>query len=69
MLTDSEKKRLDKDGFLLLENLIPFDTTAQLRERALSLATAEQKTGSGHTYLAKRIARALGYSVSSVVPF
>ena len=52
MLTDSEKKRLDKDGFLLLENLIPFDTTAQLRERALSLATAEQKTGSGHTYLA-----------------
>ena len=50
MLTDPEKKQLDTDGFLLLESLIPPDTTAQLREHALSLATtAEKKSGNGHT--------------------
>ena len=52
MLTKSEKDRLDKDGFLLLESLIPSDTTAQLREQALSLAAAEQTAGKSHTYLA-----------------
>ena len=52
MLTQSEKKQLDTDGFLLLESLIPSDTTAELRERALTLAAAEQKAGKSHTYLA-----------------
>ncbi len=52
MLTESEKNRLNKDGFLLLENLISSDTTAQLRECALSLATAEQEAGKSHSYLA-----------------
>lgn len=51
MLTKSEKKQLDTDGFLLLERLIPPDTTAELRERALSLAVAEQKADKSHTYL------------------
>ena len=52
MLTESEKTQLDQNGFLLLESLIPPDTTAQLQERALALAAAEQKTGKSHTYLA-----------------
>ena len=51
-LTESEKNELDQQGFLLLESLIPADTTAQLREHALSLAVAEQKAGKGHSYLA-----------------
>ena len=52
MLTQSEKKQLNENGFLLLESLIPPDTTDQLRESALSLAAAEQKAGKSHTYLA-----------------
>ena len=52
MLSESEKKQLDEHGFLLLERLIPPDTTTQLRERALTLATAEQEAGKSHTYLA-----------------
>ena len=52
ILTESEKDQLDQHGFLLLESLIPPDTTAQLREHALSLAVAEQKAGKGHSYLA-----------------
>lgn len=52
MLTQSEKKQLDKEGFLLLENLISSDTTVQMRERALLLAAAEQEAGKSHTYLA-----------------
>ena len=57
MLTDSQKNRLDTEGFLLLENLIPTDTTTQLRERALSLATSEQQAGKSHTYLANNSAQ------------
>ena len=52
ILTESEKSQLDQRGFLLLESLIPPDTTAQLRGHALALAAAEQKAGKGHTYLA-----------------
>lgn len=52
MLTQSEKNQLDTEGFLLLENLIPSNTAAELRERALSLAAAEQKSRKSHTYLA-----------------
>ena len=52
ILTESEKDQLDQHGFLLLESLIPPDTTAQLREHALSLAVAEQQAGKGHSYLA-----------------
>ena len=52
MLTESEKAELDQNGFLLLENLIPLETTAHLRERALALAAAEQAAGKNHTYLA-----------------
>ena len=52
MLTKSEKNRLDTDGFLLLEGVIPLDTTAELREHALALAAAEQQAGKSHTYLA-----------------
>ncbi len=52
MLTQSEKNQLDTEGFLLLESLIPPDTTAELRERALSLAAAEQQTDKSHIYLA-----------------
>ena len=51
MLSESEKAQLNQHGFLLLERLIPPDTTAQLRERALTLATTEQETGKSHTYL------------------
>lgn len=51
MLTISDKSQLDLNGFLLLENLISPVTTTQLRKRALELATAEQKAGTGHTYL------------------
>ena len=57
MLTQSEKNQLNADGFLLLENLIPLDTTTQLRECALSLAAAEQKAGKSHTYLANASAQ------------
>ena len=52
MLTEFEKEQLNQHGFLLLENLIPLDTTAQLRERALALTAAEQEAGKSHTYLA-----------------
>ncbi|MYA58491.1 phytanoyl-CoA dioxygenase family protein [Candidatus Poribacteria bacterium] len=52
MLTESEKNQLDQHGFLLLESLIPPDTTTELREYALSLAVAEQEAGKGHSYLA-----------------
>ena len=52
ILTESEKNQLDQHGFLLLESLIPPDTTTELREHALSLAVAEQKAGKGHSYLA-----------------
>ena len=52
ILTESEKNQLDQHGFLLLESLIPSDTTTRLREHSLSLATAEQKAGKGHLYLA-----------------
>ncbi len=52
ILTESEKNQLDQRGFLLLERLIPPETTAELRERALSLAEAEQAAGKGHSYLA-----------------
>ncbi len=57
MLTDSQKNRLDTEGFLLLENLIPTDITTQLRERALSLAASEQQVGKSHTYLANNSAQ------------
>lgn len=52
ILTESEKNQLDQHGFLLLERLIPPDTTTALREHALSLAVAEQEAGKGHSYLA-----------------
>ena len=52
MLTQSEKNQLNTEGFLLLENLIRPDTAAELRERALALAAAEQKSGKSHIYLA-----------------
>ena len=52
ILTESEKNQLDEYGFLLLESLIPADTTTALREHALALAVAEQKAGKGHSYLA-----------------
>ncbi len=52
MLTVSEKEHLNQQGFLLLESLIPLDTTAELRERSLALAEAEKAAGKGHTYLA-----------------
>ena len=52
ILTESEKNQLDQHGFLLLESLIPPDTTTELREHALALAVAEQKAGKGHSYLA-----------------
>lgn len=52
MLTTSEKAHLDAHGFLLLESLIPLDTTAELRSRSLALAEAEQESGQSHTYLA-----------------
>ena len=57
MLTDSQKNQLDTEGFLLLENLIPTDTTTQLREHALSLAASEQQAGKSHTYLANNSAQ------------
>ncbi len=52
MLTESEKNRLDKDGFLLLESLIPTDITTQLRKCSLSLAALEQQASKSYTYLA-----------------
>ena len=52
MLTEPEKEQLDEHGFLLLESLIPLDTTTRLRERSLALAAAERETGKSHTYLA-----------------
>lgn len=52
ILSESEKHQLDQRGFLLLERLIPADTTTELREHALALAEAEQKAGKGHSYLA-----------------
>ena len=52
MLTESEKEQLEEHGFLLLESLIPLDTTARLRKCALALAAAERETGKSHTYLA-----------------
>ena len=51
-LTESEKNELDQHGFLLLESLIPADTTTALREHALALAETEKKAGKGHSYLA-----------------
>jgi len=51
MLTSSEKSQLDQGGFLVLENVITADTTAQLRERALTLAVEEQKAAKSHMYL------------------
>ena len=52
ILTDAEKHQLDTHGFLLLERLIPDALTTQLRDRALALAVAERKAGTGHSYLA-----------------
>ena len=52
ILTESEKEQLDQQGFLLLERLIPAETAMELRERALALAVAEQRAGTGHAYLA-----------------
>ena len=52
ILTTSEKEHLDEQGFLLLESLIPLDTTVQLRKRSLALAEAEKEIGKSHTYLA-----------------
>ena len=52
ILSESEKNQLDQNGFLLLESLIPPDTTTELREHSLALAEAEQKAGKGHSYLA-----------------
>lgn len=57
MLTASEKAHLDRHGFLLLESLIPLDTTLALRERSLVLAEAEKKAGKSHTYLANDTAQ------------
>ena len=57
ILTESEKNQLDQHGFLLLESLIPSDTTTQLRNHSLALATAEQKAGTGHLYLANDTAQ------------
>jgi len=51
MMATAEKTKLDQNGILLLEKLIDLDTTLQLRERSLELATEEQKAGNGHTYL------------------
>ena len=56
-LTDSEKKQLNKEGFLLLESLIPSDTAVKLRKHALALATAERETGSPHLYMANESAQ------------
>ena len=52
ILSASEKNQLDQHGFLLLESLIPTDTTTELREHALALAETEQQAGKGHSYLA-----------------
>ena len=52
ILTESEMEQLDQQGFLLLERLIPAETTMELRECALALAVAEQRAGKGHSYLA-----------------
>ena len=57
MLTALEKGHLDQHGFLLLESLIPLDTTLELRERSLALAEAEKKAGESHTYLANASAQ------------
>ena len=57
ILTESEKNQLDQHGFVLLESLIPSDTTTQLREHSLSLATAEQRDGKGHLYLTDNTAQ------------
>ena len=51
MLTTTEKSQLDQKGYVLLEKVIDLNTTHQLRERSLQLATSEQKAGKGHTYL------------------
>ncbi len=56
-LTDTEKGHLDEHGALLLQNLIPPDTTEQLRETALALAATDRKTGKGYTYLADNTAQ------------
>ena len=56
-LTESEKKQLDTNGFLLLENLISSDIAAQLREHALALAAAERETGNPHLYMANESAQ------------
>ena len=51
MLTTTQKSQLDQKGILLLKNVINLDTTSQLRERALELASTDKKTGKGYTYL------------------
>lgn len=57
MLTTFEKTQLDKNGYLLMKNLITDDTTNQLRKRSLELATSEQKDGKGYTYMANESAQ------------
>lgn len=51
MLTTSQKSQLDQNGILLLKNVIDLDTTHQLRERSLELASADKDLGKGYTYL------------------
>lgn len=51
MLTTTQKSQLDRKGILLLKDVINLDITLQLRELVLELATADRKSGNGHTYL------------------
>ena len=69
ILTELEKQQLDQHGFLLLEGLIPPDTTTRLRECALALAAAEQKTGKSHTYLTNDTAQRVWNLVDKGKPF
>lgn len=51
MLTTSQISQLDENGILLLKNVIDLETTDQLREHALKLASADKEAGKGYTYL------------------
>ena len=51
MLTTSQKSHLDENGILLLKNVISLETTIQLRELVLELASADKKAGKGYSYL------------------
>ena len=57
MITDDHRERLDRDGYVILENFLTPAETEELRDRVVSLAEAEKEADGRFVYLDGRAQR------------